>query len=62
VSPAVYLGDVSTSVLFSGTVAPGLWLVDAKIPDDFPYEGRVPIAISAGGIVSNGASVWISKK
>jgi uncharacterized protein (TIGR03437 family) len=58
-SPSVYLGDIAVDVLFSGSVAPGLWLVDAKIPDSFPYKGQIPLAIAAGGIVSNGATVWI---
>lgn len=58
-SPAVYLGDVALEVLFSGSVGPGLWLVDAKIPDDFPYRGQIPLALAAGSIASNGATVWI---
>jgi hypothetical protein len=44
---------------FSG---PGLWLVDAKIPEDFSYQGQIPLAIAARGIVSNGSTVWISPK
>src|SRR5262249_13441863 len=60
--PKVFLGDVALEVLFSGVVGPGLWLVDAKIPDSFPYRGQIPLAITHGDIASNGATVWISEK
>ncbi len=59
---SVYLGDVAIPVLFSGIVAPGLWLVDAKVPDTFLYQGQIPLAVALGGILSNGATVWISPK
>jgi len=42
-------------------VAPGLWLVAAKIPDAFPYQGQIPLAMATGGTVSNGSTVWISQ-
>ena len=58
-SPYVYLADVAGQVLFSGVVGPGLWLVDVKIPPSFPYHGQIPVAISAGGILSNGGTAWI---
>jgi uncharacterized protein (TIGR03437 family) len=54
----VFLGGVPATVLSSGPgQLPGLWQIDARVPDGL--SGQVPLFIIAGNIASNGVTVWV---
>ena len=51
------LGDTSSPVVYSGTVFPGLWQINVQVPDG--ASGQVPVFLIAGGIASNGVTIWV---
>lgn len=53
----VFFGDTLAQVLFSGTIAPGLWQLDAAIPAGL--AGLSPVFILSGTTASNGVTVAI---
>jgi len=53
----VLIGDAPAQVLYSGSVGPGLWQIDAVIP--VGATGLYPVYIVANGIASNAATVAI---
>jgi uncharacterized protein (TIGR03437 family) len=60
----VWVGVKAVTVLSSGrgNVSPGLDQIRIQLPDDVPEGCYVPIAVRAGGVVSNFASMSISSK
>jgi uncharacterized protein (TIGR03437 family) len=53
----VFFGDTPAQVLFSGQVAPGLWQIDAQVPEG--VTGQVSLSVAAGNLASNGVTVWV---
>lgn len=53
----VFFGDTPAQILFSGTVAPGLWQINAAIPAG--TAGLNPIFVLAGGCTSNAVTIAV---
>ena len=59
--PTVYFGYARAAVAFSGlTNYPGLWQINAYVPDQPGVSGLVPVYVVQNGVASNVASVWIA--
>ena len=58
---SVWVANVPAQVLYSGPVAgvPGLWQINARLPNDGAVAGQVPVFVSASGLVSNGVTAWV---
>ena len=54
-TPQVLIGGVEAEVRFSGlnSLAPGLWQVNAVVPDKSFITGRVPVVVLMDGVDSN---------
>lgn len=61
--PVVYLGTEPAEVLFSGISAqfPGLWQINARVPDPAVLTGEVPVFVTLGGASSNAVTVWVGQ-
>ncbi|MBY0503837.1 MAG: hypothetical protein K2X03_08000 [Bryobacteraceae bacterium] len=59
--PQVFIGGVEARVLFSGLNpgAPGLWQVNAVVPENSFIRGRVPVRIFLNGVDSNEVSIFV---
>src|ERR1051326_200013 len=57
VSVQVYVAGIPAQVLFSGVVAPGLWQMNARLPDG--ATGQVPVFVVAGNLASNAVTVYV---
>jgi uncharacterized protein (TIGR03437 family) len=55
---AVYFGDRPAEVVFSGPVAPGLWQINARVPQ-LGVSGQVPVWVIAGAMASNAVTVRV---
>ena len=57
----VWIADVPAPVVYSGPAPgyPGLWQINAQVPNDLAISGQVPLFASALGLVSNGVTVWV---
>ena len=53
----VFFADTPAQVMYSGLVGPGLWQINAQVPDG--ASGQVPVSIIAGNIASNAVTVWV---
>jgi uncharacterized protein (TIGR03437 family) len=60
-TPQVFIGGVETQVQFSGLNpdAPGLWQVNAVVPNLPFITGRVPVRIFVDGVDSNEVTVFV---
>jgi uncharacterized protein (TIGR03437 family) len=59
-TPKVYIGDVETSVQFSGVVGyPGFWQVNAVVPDRPFITGPTPLVLVLNGVQSNHSTFWV---
>lgn len=59
--PAVYFGYARAVVAYSGlTNYPGLWQINAYVPDQPQLSGLVPVYVVQNGVASNVASVWVA--
>lgn len=56
----VYVADTPAEVLFSGSVAPGLWQINARVPSGVP--GQASLYINASSAVSNGVTIWTQQR
>jgi uncharacterized protein (TIGR03437 family) len=58
-TPQVYFSDSPAQVTYSAPLPqyPGLWLIDAVVPDG--ASGQTPIFVAASGAVSNAVTIWI---
>ena len=56
----VWIADLPMQVLYSGPApgSPGMWQINAQVPEDPTVSGQVPLFVSALGLVSNGVTVW----
>ncbi|MEO8662832.1 MAG: hypothetical protein ABI693_30510 [Bryobacteraceae bacterium] len=60
VTPKVYIGDVETTVQFSGVVGyPGLWQINAVVPDRLFINGPTPLVVVMNGVQSNQSTFWV---
>ncbi len=59
--PQVFIDGVETTVQFSGLNpdAPGLWQVNAVIPNLPFVTGRVPVIVYADGVDSNEVTIFV---
>jgi uncharacterized protein (TIGR03437 family) len=53
----VFFADTPAQVTWSGVVGPGLWQINAQVPDS--VSGQVSVSIIAGNIASNAVTVWV---
>lgn len=62
-TPQVFIGGVEARVLFSGLNpgAPGLWQVNAVVPESSFIRGRVPVRIFVNGVDSNEVSIVVQQ-
>jgi uncharacterized protein (TIGR03437 family) len=60
-TPTVWIGQWSMQVFFSGASPefPGLWQVNARIPDEQAIGKLMPLVILSKGRMSNAVSVWV---
>mgnify|MGYP001615915908 CR=1 FL=1 len=58
--PQVYVGAEPSEVLFSGASAefPGLWQINAVVPDKAALAGQTPVFVTMGGAASNAVTIW----
>jgi uncharacterized protein (TIGR03437 family) len=58
--PKVYFGSTEVTAFFSGVVGyPGLWQINARVPNAAGISGLVPVYVVQNGVPSNLASVWV---
>ncbi|MDX2149259.1 MAG: hypothetical protein SFV54_00880 [Bryobacteraceae bacterium] len=58
--PRVFISAVEAELQYSGASAfPGLWQVNAVVPDRPFISGRVPLVILLDGVLSNNTSFWV---
>lgn len=56
----VYIADVEASVQFSGVTGyPGLWQINAVVPDRPFISGLTPLVVVINGVQSNQATFWV---
>ena len=53
----VFFGDIPAQALYSGSAAPGLWQIDAMVPNGL--SGRTPVFLISGGLVSNAVTMTV---
>jgi uncharacterized protein (TIGR03437 family) len=60
-TPQVFIAGVEAQVLFSGLNpdAPGLWQINAVVPESGFVSGRVPIRIFMDGVDSNEVTLFV---
>jgi uncharacterized protein (TIGR03437 family) len=60
-TPQVFIGGVEAAVKFSGlnSLVPGLWQVNAEIPNLPFITGRVPVIVYMDGVDSNEVSIFV---
>ena len=56
-SVQVFFDYTPAQVIYSGTLLPGLWQINARVPDG--VSGEAPVFLTAGNIASNGITVWV---
>lgn len=60
IPPKVYIGDVETTVQFSGVVGyPGFWQINAVVPDRPFITGPTPVVVLLNGVQSNQSTFWV---
>ena len=60
-TPQVFIGGVPATVLFSGLAPgfPGLWQVNALVPNQSFLNGRVPVQLFLDGVDSNEVAIFV---
>lgn len=60
-TPQVFIGGVEARVLYSGLNpdAPGLWQINAVVPESNFVSGRVPVRVYVDGVDSNEVSLFV---
>ncbi len=63
VKPRVFIAGVEANVIFSGLFPnfPGLWQVNAVIPDDAFIAGAVPLVVTFNNVPSNTVFLWVAE-
>jgi len=59
----VWIAERPAAVLYSGPAPgyPGLWQINARVPDAADVVGQVPVCLKALGLVSNGVTVFVRR-
>ncbi|MFB3779562.1 MAG: hypothetical protein ACE141_18225 [Bryobacteraceae bacterium] len=59
----VWIAERPAAVLYSGPAPgyPGLWQINARVPDEADVAGQVPVCLKAHGLVSNGVTVFVQR-
>ena len=59
--PEVYVSVAPATVQFAGLSPqfPGVWQVNAVVPDRPYVTGEVPLVILSSGVESNTSTVWV---
>jgi len=60
--PKVFISNIEATVDFSGLfpLFPGLWQINARVPDNLGVTGPVPVIVSFGGLASNEVIIWVN--
>lgn len=60
-TPQVFIGGVEARVIYSGLnpAAPGLWQINAFVPDNSFITGRVPVRVFINGVDSNEVTLFV---
>ena len=53
----VFFGDIPAPVLYSGLAGPGLWQINASVPNGL--SGRTPVFLISGGVASNAVTITV---
>jgi uncharacterized protein (TIGR03437 family) len=63
-TPEVYISVDKAEVVFSGLSPefPGLWQINARVPDKPYIRGQVPVYVTIGGVSSNVVSFWVAEQ
>jgi uncharacterized protein (TIGR03437 family) len=63
VAPRVFVAGVEAQVLFSGLfpLFPGLWQVNAMVPDEAYITGAVPLVVTFNNVPSNTVFFWVAE-
>jgi uncharacterized protein (TIGR03437 family) len=61
-TPKVYISDIEAAVQFSGVSSyPGLWQINAVVPDRTFVAGQVPVVLVLDGVQSNQGTIWVAE-
>jgi uncharacterized protein (TIGR03437 family) len=63
VAPQVFIGGVECTVEFSGLVPgfPGLWRINARIPNLSFLAGKLPVRVFMNGVDSNEVTIYVAQ-
>jgi uncharacterized protein (TIGR03437 family) len=53
----VFFGDIPAQVPYSGSATPGLWQINAIVPNGL--SGRTPVFLISGGLASNAVTITV---
>jgi uncharacterized protein (TIGR03437 family) len=53
----IFFGDTPAQVLYSGSAGPGLWQINAVVPNGL--SGRTPVFLISGGLASNAVTMAV---
>jgi uncharacterized protein (TIGR03437 family) len=58
---SVWIGNLPAAVLYSGPAPgiPGLWQLNAQVPDDPAIAGQAPVFLGSLGMVSNAVTIFV---
>ena len=61
VQPTVTIGGITAQVFYSIMAPgyPGVWQIDAQVPQNVTPSGAAPLVISAGGMTSNTVTIAV---
>lgn len=61
-TPEVFISVDKAEVIFSGLSPqfPGLWQINARVPDKPYIRGQVPVYVTINGVSSNVVSFWVA--
>jgi uncharacterized protein (TIGR03437 family) len=62
-SPRVIFGVEPAEVVYSGLSPelPGVWQINARVPDQPSVSGQVPVYVVQGSALSNAVTAWVEK-
>jgi uncharacterized protein (TIGR03437 family) len=63
-TPEVFISVDKAEVIFSGLSPqfPGLWQINARVPDKPYIRGQVPVYVTINGVSSNVVSFWVAEQ
>jgi uncharacterized protein (TIGR03437 family) len=59
----VWIAERPAAILYSGPAPgfPGLWQINARVPNEAVVAGQAPVCLKAHGLVSNGVTVFVQR-